>query len=440
MQNNPILAHFSSEPTLIATGSEAPFRACIAALFTNDRAQEMLAEQASNEDGFWPAPDDWRAAYRPYVVKDGILQIPVKGVLLHNFSFNVGSYATGYTYIWRAFQRGMADGSVRGIALMCDTPGGMVAGNFELVDKMFAMKGTKPIWGFAHESAYSAGYSIISVADKVWVSRTGGVGSIGVVTSHTDLSAMYADWGIKITFIHAGKHKVDGNSSEPLPDDVKARIQTRIDALYDVFVATVARNRNMKEQAVRDTEALTFMASEATSNGLADDIGSLDDALAAFAADLSSDEGEDEMSTGQNQAVDQAALDAARAEGHATGLTAGRAEGATAEKTRITAIIGSEVGLARPNAALAAALDTDMTADQATAFLAKLPEEPKVAATKVEEPVGKTPFEGAMDTTGNPNLSAGGDKTETEAKDDGSSDVALARQFGLGGFRPAASH
>jgi hypothetical protein len=49
--------------------------------------------------------------------------------------------------------------------------------NFDLVDRMFAMRGKKPIKAYAMEYAYSAAYSIASVADSITVSRSGGVGS-----------------------------------------------------------------------------------------------------------------------------------------------------------------------------------------------------------------------------------------------------------------------
>lgn len=264
---NHLLARFASSPALLAPHMRDRFETCLDQASTRFTAFQQRDAQSSAEmeDDFWFAPGDWRAAYRPYVVKDAILHIPVKGVLLNDFPFAFGSWATGYEYIWRAFQRGMDDGNVQGIALVCDSPGGAVAGNFDLVDRMFAARGDKPIRAFASESAYSAAYSIASAADRIVVTRTGGVGSIGVVTMHVDLSKALDDVGYKITFIHAGKHKVDGNAYEPLPDDVKARIQARIDGLYDVFVATVARNRGLEEGAVRGTEALTYSASEALS-------------------------------------------------------------------------------------------------------------------------------------------------------------------------------
>jgi signal peptide peptidase SppA len=425
-KNNPLLARFDSVPFLVAPEMQAVFETCLAQAAVHLNRIETSTDKPKMLDGddFWYADDDWRAFFRPYVVKDGILQIPVKGVLLHDFPYQLGSWATGYIYIWKAFERGMGDANVRGIALIEDSPGGEVAGNFDLVDKMFAMKGEKPIRAYAMESAYSAAYSIASVADIITVSRTGGVGSIGVVTAHVDWSKAMEAEGVKVTFIHAGKHKVDGNPYEPLKAEVKERIQARIDELYSVFVSTVARNRGMDEQAIRDTEALTFTANQAVSNKLADAIGSLDDAVAAFAADLSLDDEDETMAmTDEEKAAAATAVETAKTEGVAEGTKAG----ARTERERISAIMESDEGKKRPIAAKAAAFDTEMTVEQATAFLAKLPEEkPEQAAAPVDPnaPKGKdgaaADFAAAMEKGGNPDLAAapapGDDEKPTRAQ------------------------
>jgi len=441
-RNNPILAMFASEPALVAHEKQDQFMACLNGLMACKHIDEMLAESAAAPDNFWPEPDSWRAQYRPYVVLDGVLHIPVKGVLLHNFPFAYGNYATGYEYVWRAFERGMKDAGVIGIAFIMNTPGGMVAGCGDAADKMFALKQEigKPVRAFAHESAYSAGYWVATVADHIVVSRTGGVGSIGVVTSHVDWSKFNERVGLAYTFIFAGKHKVDGNPEQPLPADVKARIQARIDELYEVFVSTVARNRpQLSEDEVRATEALTFTATQAVSNKLADSIGSLDDALAAFAADLSSTSGDEEMSTKDEAADNQAVITAARAEGRAEGHAAGLAEGQTAAVARINAILGSDEGKARPKAALSAALKTAMSADEAKAFLGDLPEEKAEAAPAPAAAGTETPFDAAMED-GNPNVGANrGKKNDDEAVNDGSDVVALAAAYGLKGFNSPAA-
>jgi len=411
--HNSLLASFDLQPSLIAVEMKGMFEACLARASSILESIEKAEAPAVMADDFWFDPSDWRAVYRPYIVKDGILHIPVKGVLLHGFGYQLGSWATGYPYIWKAFERGLADGNVRGIALIIDSPGGHVAGNFDLVDKMFEARGTKPVRAFAAESAYSAAYSIASAADKIVVSRTGGVGSIGVVTFHIDISKAVDAAGIKITFIHAGKHKVDGNAYEALPDDVKDRIQARIDELYGVFVSTVARNRGMEERAIRRTEALTFTASQALSNGLADEIGSLEDATAAFAAELYPDEGDEEMSN-QDKAAEKAALDAARAEGRTegekAGLEAGKKEGATAERARIKAILSAEEAKGREDLASYYAFDTDDAPEKAVAAMAKAPK----AAGQGKEP---NRFEQAMAAARNPVVGAEGEASQRSPDD-----------------------
>ena len=443
MSLNPFLAHFADAPALVAQTQQSRFEACL-----NMAAAEMdrLAPQMSafdDECEFWGEPGSFLTRVRPYVVIDGILQIPVKGVLLNNFPYALGSWATGYDYIWRAFQRGMGDFQVRGIALVCDTPGGQVAGCFDCVDRMWALKQQvgKPVRGYASEGAYSAGYAIISLCDTITVSRTGGVGSVGVVTCHADFSAMNERMGVKITYIFAGKHKVDGNSDEPLSPDAKARIEARIYETYGVFVSTVARNRPaLSEDDARNSEALCFTATEALSNKFADNIGALDDALADYAADLSSDEdeeGDDDMSTTDTSAADLvAATDAARAEGHTAGLaegtTQGAAQGVASERARIAAILDSDVAKTRPAAARVMAFDTDMSAEAVAVSLAKMPAEAVGVATSA--------FAAAMEL-GNPNLGAGGLGAQGgEADTQASGVLTIVRAAGMQGFKPAPSN
>jgi signal peptide peptidase SppA len=293
---------------------------------------------------------------------------------------------------------------VQAIFFDIDSPGGEVAGNFELVEKIASRRGEKPMQAFANDHAYSAAYSIATASDSITLARSGGVGSVGVVTMHIDMSERMDKMGVKITFIYAGKHKVDGNPYQELPEAVKGRIQERIDRIYGEFVALVAENRGMDEQAVRDTEALTYDASNALDVGFADRIGSMQSAMAAYRE--AATEGTKMATTPKTPAAEneggqitQAQLDSATETAKAEGV----AEGASGERERINAIIGSDEGKARPKAAMSAALKTDMSVDQAKAFLADLPEEkaetpaPKEDAQDAPAP---TPFAQQMDGPG----------------------------------------
>jgi len=338
---------------------------------------------------------------RPYRVREGVLTIPVKGMLMAGLPFQLGSMATGYEYITQTVMRGVADPDVNEIILDLNSPGGTVPGCFDCADAIFAARGVKPIRAVANEFAYSAAYAIASSADTITVGRTGGVGSIGVMTGHTDMSARLEAQGVKFTPIYAGKNKGDGLHTAPLSEAAKARMQERVDAIHDIFVATVARNRGMDEQAVRDTEAATFMAQQAVENGLADTVGSLG-SLSAY-ADPSQDEDE-EMSTNDNSAVDQAALETAVAAAAAEATKTG----ANAERTRVSAILDSAEAKVHPEAARHVALNTDMTADAAKALLGAMPA-PAAAAPQAAAPkaaADPTGFAAAMAATGNPELGA----------------------------------
>jgi len=294
--NSPVLSRFAGVPSLLSAEALDRFEWSLAGLAGVPNIGEMLSEGASTEDGFWPAADHWMARYRPYVVVGGVLQIPVKGLLLADFSFAIGSYATGYTYLRRALERGLSDASVRGIAWLHDSGGGEVSENFDLCDYIYAARGVKPMRAFC-EFSYSASYSLASAAGGILVTRTGGVGSIGVVTMHVDVSKALSDAGYKVTLVDApkGGHKTDLYPYKPLNEDGRDHLQTRADALYDIFVKTVARNRGMSEGQVRATKALTYMAAPAMEAGLADGMGVIADGVTAFAAEFSTETGDEEM-------------------------------------------------------------------------------------------------------------------------------------------------
>lgn len=442
-RHNPVLAMFASADVMMAPDKRDWLVTCIDGLSRHpDFDKMMVGDTASNdEDGFWPEPDSWRAALRPYAVKDGILHIPVKGMLLHDFPWSAGNWATGYDYIWRAFERGCRDfkaGNIKGIALIVNSGGGLVAGCWDAVDKMNAAKKAcgVPVRAFAHEHAYSAAYGVTTVADTTTVSRTGGVGSIGTLRTHVDWSKFNERMGLTYTFIQAGEFKTDGHPDKPLSDSAQARWQEQITELNEIFIAAVAQSRGLEPQAVRDFEAATFSASQALSNGLADVIGTLDDALVAFAADLSSSEGTEQMSqdtAAQQAAIDQAvaAANTAAAAAQATAVATARTE----ERTRVAAIMGCDEAKGRESLANHIAMNTDMDLEAAKQMLAAAPAA-AAAPVQDEQEDGATGFAGAMERTDNPNVGSTKPKKDGEqAADDGSDVVALVQAAGLKGFR-----
>jgi signal peptide peptidase SppA len=204
----------------------------------------------------------------------GIAVIPVCGVLTYRddgfIDWLFGD--TTYENIRAQFQEALADPNITTIILDVDSPGGEVSGCFDLVDEIFNARGTKPIFAVINERADSAAYAIASAAEKIFLPRTGHVGSIGAIMEHRDQSKMDEQDGIKYTPIFAGARKNDFDPHLPLSTEAQQVAQDIVNSTYDLFVKTIARNRGISPQAVRETEAALYYGKNAVDIGLADSV------------------------------------------------------------------------------------------------------------------------------------------------------------------------
>jgi capsid assembly protease len=221
----------------------------------------------------------------PYPVVDGVAVIEIAGVLIHRGGWiGKSSGQTSYEGIAAQIEAAANDPAIRGLALEIDSFGGEVAGVFDLADRIRAIRGSKPVWAFVAEHAFSAGYALASQADRILLPRTGALGSIGVVVLHADMSGQLDKDGVRVTLVHSGQHKVDGNPYQPLPEAVRDDIQREIDVLRFLFAETVAAGRagRLSHEAALATEAATYRGVDAVAAGLADEVTDLARGFAAF--------------------------------------------------------------------------------------------------------------------------------------------------------------
>jgi len=218
-----------------------------------------------------------RAAHKRPAQADSIAMIPVYGVISKRMDmFSDFSGGTSTDALVRSIQEAVDDPNISAIVLDVDSPGGSVNGPEELSQAIFAARGRKPIIAVVNELMASAAYWIASAADEIVTAPTAGVGSIGVLSVHREQSKADAARGVKTTYIHAGKHKVAGNPSEPLSDESRAVIQERVDAFYSLFVNAVARNRGIsRDKALAMADGRLLIGQKAVDAGMADRIGTL---------------------------------------------------------------------------------------------------------------------------------------------------------------------
>ncbi|OHV84164.1 S49 family peptidase [Rhizobium sp. LCM 4573] len=215
--------------------------------------------------------------------------IPVYGVLANKMdAFSAMSGGTSYAGIRRSLHSALANEDVKAVVLDIDSPGGSVPGTEELATEIRRLRGgDKPIIAQVNALAASAAYWVASSADEIVVTPSGRAGSIGVYTAHDDVSAALEKRGIKRTYISAGKHKVEGNETEPLGKDALAHIQEGVNRSYNRFVAAVAEGRGTTVGKVEDGfgQGRVFFAEALIDRGMVDRVATLEETLERFGAD-----------------------------------------------------------------------------------------------------------------------------------------------------------
>lgn len=225
-----------------------------------------------------PAVQFEAAGAPTYAIAGQSAVIPVFGVISKRM--NMLGEMSGGTSIERlgAQIRGaVADPGVRNVILQVSSPGGSVYGVQELAEEILALREQKKIIAVADDVAASAAYWLAASASEFVVTPSGEVGSIGVVAMHVDYSGQLEQEGIKVSYIHAGDHKVEGNPYEPLDDDARAFMQARVDDYYHAFVSGVAKGRGVARSVVKESfgQGRMFGAQKALEVGMVDRVATL---------------------------------------------------------------------------------------------------------------------------------------------------------------------
>lgn len=179
------------------------------------------------------------------------------------------------------FTQALNDPEISAIVLDIDSPGGTVSGVPEMANEIRAARGQKPIVAVANYLAASAAYWIACACDEVVASPSAEVGSVGVYAAHTDRSAEMEMKGQKVTFVHYGEHKVEGNSFEPLSEEAMANLQSEVDQIGREFESFIAKARGIPVSDVRSNfgQGRTKMARAAQASQMIDRVATLDEVV-----------------------------------------------------------------------------------------------------------------------------------------------------------------
>ena len=175
---------------------------------------------------------------------------------------------------------------IKAVVLRVNSGGGTATAGEEMAAyvKQFREETGKPVVVSSAATNASAAYEVSSQADFIFTAKTTAIGAIGTAMQITDMSELLGKLGIDVENVTSSSSKDSTYGTRALTDDERAYYQDMVDKINATFIENVASGRNMDVEAVRAlATGLTFTGTDAVENGLADEIGTKEDAVAKAA-------------------------------------------------------------------------------------------------------------------------------------------------------------
>jgi len=192
----------------------------------------------------------------------------------------------GQGLIVDALHKAVGNESVKAIVLRVDSPGGSALVSDIIWREMQLAKKEKPLVVSFGNVAASGGYYIGVGGDKIFAEPTTITGSIGVFGTIPNVHQLAENMGVNAEQVGTNKNSVDYSFFEPMTDTFRSVMQESIEDTYDTFLDRVSKGRNMSVERVNEiAQGRVWSGVDAQALGLVDELGNLDDAIAA-AADM----------------------------------------------------------------------------------------------------------------------------------------------------------
>lgn len=216
-----------------------------------------------------------------YKGKDKIAVVFAQGEILYGEG---GPDIIGQGIITKAIIKARDDQSVKAIVFRVNSPGGSALTSDIIWREIELAKEKKPIVVSMGNVAASGGYYIAVGANKIFAEPTTITGSIGVFGTIPNINELAADIGINAEQVGTNKNSVGYSLFEPMTDSFRNVIQEGVEQTYETFLDRVAQGRNISiAQADSMAQGRVWSGVDAKRLGLIDELGNLDDAIAAAA-------------------------------------------------------------------------------------------------------------------------------------------------------------
>ncbi len=189
------------------------------------------------------------------------------------------------------------DDRIKAIVLRVNSPGGSATASELILRELQLTREEKPIIISMGNVAASGGYWIAMGGDRIFAETNTITGSIGVFGLLLNLEGITNNNGITWDTVKTAPFADIDSISRPRTEAELAQLQQFVNQIYTLFLEKVAQGRDLKPaQVAALAQGRVWSGADALSNGLVDEIGGLERAIAYAAerAELGEDWGVEE--------------------------------------------------------------------------------------------------------------------------------------------------
>lgn len=237
-------------------------------------AQRAISQyQKFSSEAYVSERDTWYYEDFPIKLAGGVLMIPVVGAIFPDDYYGTAGTRTIASWYAKALQ----DPEIKVVLERKNTPGGAVFGTRDLANKKIVFKQSKPIVGLAEGMECSAGLYLGAADNYKIVAPDSIIGSCGVMTTFADWSGWYEEFGVVVKDLYSKTSPLKNDAyRRAMKGDFKGYTDGILFKLDQSFMTFMEEQRpNISKTALQGAD---YVAEEGIENGLADALGSFDDA------------------------------------------------------------------------------------------------------------------------------------------------------------------
>lgn len=200
-----------------------------------------------------------------------------------------GEQSVGSRTVRNALEEARDEALVKGVVLRIDSPGGSAIASEIIWQGVRRLAEKKPVWVSVGSMAASGGYYVAVAGDQIWMCPSSIVGSIGVVGGKLSMGDLYDTLKVRVVSRGRGPGADVFSSTRTWDEATRSRVRAKMKETYDLFASRVSAGRKDIDLS-KAAEGRLFTAERAVELGMADEIGSLHDAIDEMAASVGMDE------------------------------------------------------------------------------------------------------------------------------------------------------